>query len=243
MAESTQLPNEELDRQYQSSRAAVFFDRETVSPSRKEEEHNPQEVIYISESTETPDKPPNLRVKEAYVQTASENVRATDKPAAGIFSKIAGTVQSIFRWRKMPIKTTRITPDSGSNFLDAERVEVTQDQSRNTDTRTNSLQMNQLSLKHEKSDSQIQPTLNHSFQSGFLNNESKTFARNEQCSTFESKIYSVNSAGKPIPLTIENDKNDETSEESSSGNNYYVFYFGLIFVIKKCSIFFVFYRN
>jgi len=214
MAETSLPTNEEPVLRPQSSIAETAFDREIVAQSRKEDTNNPEEVIYIPESTESPIQPPSFEVKEAYVKDELDNVNPREKPVIGIFSKLAGTVQNIFRWRKIPIKTARITPDSCSNFLDAERAEVTRDQSRTTNARANTIRMNQLGSKSEENHSQMQFTNNHSFQLNLLVNH---LDKNEPSSAFESKIYSVNSAGKPIPLTIENDKNDDTSEESSSG--------------------------
>ena len=183
-------------------------------------------IIHIPEPVETPIKPPNLEVKEAYVQNVSAH--SGQNPPAGVLSKIAGTIQNLFRWRKMPIKNARVTPESGSNFLDAERAEISGAGSTVTATgvevQTDNIRMNRLDSKPSEESFQMQLNFDQSFQSGFLDNSGvKTFDKTEQYPGNESKLFSVNSAGNPIPLTIENDKNDDSSDDSSSGEYFYNF--------------------
>ena len=216
--------DDDLEQRPQSSsldRAETAFDRESALQSRQEDTNNFEDVIYVTDSTDKPTKSPNVEIKEAYVKTISELPTSPEKPTAGVFNKIAGAVQSLFRWRKMPHKNSRVTPDSGSTFLDAERAETIQNSFRVMSGQTENIQMNNLNSTIATNNVQMQSNCNQSFQSGFSDNNGGKFSRKiAECPSFESNIFSVDSVSNHVPITIENNNNEQSSEDSSSGEHY-----------------------
>ena len=202
----------------------VINDGQKASTSRLENTIEP-EVIYIPEAVEKSTPLPNFEVKQAYVEKSSNEIRNENESSAnfgnvitGTFSKLAVAVQGIFKRRKISLNNPRVTPENGPDFFDPARTTTCSNSRSNQVSTENNEEIllqtiNPNISKAADNEMQSSQIFNHSL-SGFNPN---TEDKSVDYSLFESKIYSVNSAGKPIPITIETDQNEERTDASSSG--------------------------
>ena len=221
MATTPENIAEQPDQRLQLSMAETAFDGKTTPDIREDGLNCPDEIIFITETSKTPVNPPDFKVKEAYVKTSTskgesrinQNPPPTKEPSvSGLFSRIASTVQGLFRWRKLAANNSRVTPESGSTFLDAGGAD--KKESSKKVSRTDDMSMSRLGSNPEQA---TQMQSNQIFDQSLSSGLTQNGRDNEQYQSYESNIYSVNSAGNPIPITIENDRNDDTTDDSSSG--------------------------
>lgn len=184
------------------------------SPEAKGEESQPpfQPRVSWSAKTRKSVKPKESSSKDFNVQEEAE----TDESHKGVFRSIANIWSKALRWRRLASVTPDTSQQSDSRFLDPEKSSSSQ--------RDDSIAMQTIDVTEANkgasgifrtsrytnpayvprySDSEDQPTQDGS--------ETQKNYR-----AYDSGIYSVNSAGNPVPITIEE---SGPADDSSSGKN------------------------
>lgn len=175
------------------------------------------DVVYVPE---TPGRPPNFDVNQAYTEDESDKFNV-GSAVGGMFSKFSHNIRSLFFWRKAVIKNS-VSPVSGAtsiNYLNS-LPNTSHSNVANLKNKTNDIHMNTVSTKDSFSShkhSHSSEVFNHNLSSDNTHSNANRKQQNpEEYLSYESKIYSVNSAGNPIPLTIENSRGISEDEESYS---------------------------
>ena len=187
-------------------------------------------IIYIPE---TPSQPSTFNIDHSYIDPIKEQKKDSVPMSSlnGVFSKISNTIQSFLPWRKTILKNS-VSPESGTNILNS--LQSLPNSSNSNATRakhkTNDFQMN--AFGQDKSNSS-QPSLisTHNRTSECTPGKERN-PKPEDFLSYDSKIYPVNSAGNPIPITIQNGQEGFGVEDFFSSKR-----FLFIFLLVLCLFF------